>query len=200
MKRLLLGIFALTTLALNGYGGPLESTYRPGQSYQPAEQWFRDHEWNFDLFGIYAFSIHSGGNDRALGFDHAWGGGLDANYMFSRYLGIGLEGYGLAADDAIGQTSANLIFRYPIPGSRIAPYAYAGGGALFNDSDLDDLVDRRFRHFHHSDDTQGIGQFGAGIELRLTPNFGIINDFSWNVVNGDKNDFGVVRSGLRFAF
>ena len=196
LKRFFLGIFALTTFLLSSYGGPVESTYQPAQSYQPAEQWYRDHEWNFDLFGIYAFTAH----DRAVGIDHAWGGGLDANFMFSRYLGIGVEGYGLAADDALGQASGNLIFRYPIPGSRLAPYAYAGGGALFNGSELDDLVDRRFRHFHHHDDTQGMGQFGAGIELRLTPNLGIINDFSWNVVNGDKNDFGVVRSGLRFAF
>ena len=200
MKRFFLGILALTTFLVSSYGGPVESTYQPAQSYQSAEQWYRDREWNFDLFGIYAFTAHPYRDDRFLGVDHACGGGLDANFMFSRYLGIGLEGYGLAADDARGQASGNLIFRYPIPHSRIAPYAYAGGGTLFNRSELDDLVDRRFRHSHHHDDTQGMGQFGAGIELRLTPNFGIINDFSWNVVNGDKNDFGVVRSGLRFAF
>ena len=34
----------------------------------------------------------------------------------------------------------------------------------------------------------------------LTPNIGIINDFSWNLVGGDHNDFGIVRSGVRFAF
>jgi len=141
LKRFFLGIFALTTFLLSSYGGPVGSTYQPAQSYQPAEQWYRDHEWNFDLFGIYAFTAH----DRAVGIDHAWGGGLDANFMFSRYLGIGVEGYGLAADDALGQASGNLIFRYPIPGSRVAPYAYAGGGALFNGSEVDDLVDRRFR-------------------------------------------------------
>ena len=31
---------------------------------------------------------------------------------------------------------------------------------------------------------------GAGFEVRITPNFGVINDFSWNVVNGDRNDLG----------
>jgi len=201
VKGFFFGILALTTLVVRSYGGPVESTYQPTQSYQSTGQWYRDQEWNFDLFGIYAFTSQSHGDDRLLGVDHAWGGSLDANYMFSRYLGVGVEGYGLAADDAVGQASGNLIFRYPIPGSHVAPYAYAGGGVLFNGSELDDLVDRRFRRFHHhDDDTEGMGQFGAGIELRLTPNFGIINDFSWNVVNGDKNNFGVVRSGLRFAF
>jgi len=39
-----------------------------------------------------------------------------------------------------------------------------------------------------------------GREHRLTPDIGIINDFSWNVVNGDENHFGMVRGGVRFAF
>jgi hypothetical protein len=27
-----------------------------------------------------------------------------------------------------------------------------------------------------------------------------MNDFSWNVVDGPKNNFGMVRSGVTFAF
>jgi hypothetical protein len=201
MKKFIGGLFALTTgtMLATSYAGPPESTYQQQQhtAYQTGDEWFRDREWNFDLFGIYAFTGHSA--DRFLG-DHAWGGGLDANYMFSRYLGVGVEGYGLAADDAVGQASGNLIFRYPVPGTRIAPYAYVGGGVLFSGSGADDLVDRRFNRFRRHRDAEGMGQFGAGIEVRFTPNFGLINDFSWNVVNGDKNDFGMVRSGVRFAF
>ena len=34
----------------------------------------------------------------------------------------------------------------------------------------------------------------------LTPHIGIINDFSWNVVNGSHNNFEMVRSGIDFAF
>jgi hypothetical protein len=44
------------------------------------------------------------------------------------------------------------------------------------------------------------GQFGGGIEIRLTPHIGFMNDFSWNVVDGPDNNFGMVRSGLTFAF
>ena len=76
---------------------------------------------------------------------------------------------------------------------------YAGGGVLFNGSLIEDLVDRP-GFFRRSGETEGMGQFGAGIEIRLTPNIGIINDFNWNLVGGDHNDFGIVRSGLRFAF
>lgn len=204
-KKFIVGLFALTTFAASSYGGPVESTYTGTQEqtrYQAASEWYQDREWNFDLFGAYAFTTRPYRSDRYLGVDHALGGGLGANYMFSRYLGVGVEGYGLAADDAIGQASGNLIFRYPIPGSRIAPYGYAGGGVIFNGSRVEDLVDRgrSIGSIRRNSDAEAMGQFGAGIEVRLTPNVGIINDFSWNVVNGDRNDFGMVRSGVRFAF
>jgi len=36
--------------------------------------------------------------------------------------------------------------------------------------------------------------------IRITPHIGWTNDFSWNVINGPRNDFGMVRTGLTFAF
>jgi hypothetical protein len=200
MRKFLVIVLALAAFTITGHAGPV-APYRSAQEYSPSSQdWFHDREWNFDLFGTYAFTAAAYRNDRFLGVDHAWGGGLDVNYMFSRYLGLGIEGYGVAARDAVGQASGNLILRYPISGSRFAPYAFAGGGVIFNGSQLDDLVDRPFHRFRHDGDAEGMGQFGAGVEIRLTPNFGLINDFSWNVVGGDQNDFGMVRSGMRFSF
>ena len=201
MKKFIVGFAVLAMVGGFAYAGSLETSAKQQTNYQPAPlELFRDREWNFDLFGTYAFTARPYQSDRYLGVDHAWGGGMDANYMFTRYLGLGVEGYGLAADDAVGQASGNLIFRYPIPRTHLAPYGYAGGGVIFNGSDVDDLVDRHFHRFDHHNDAEAMGQFGAGIELRLTPNIGFINDFSWNIVNGDRNDFGLVRSGLRFAF
>jgi hypothetical protein len=202
MIKFIVGVFALTILAPTNYAGPVEPSDQQMQqqtTYQPSQEWYRDREWNFDLFGSYAFTARPYRSDQYLGTDHAWGGGIDANFMFSRYLGIGVEGYALAADEAIGQASGNLIFRYPIPGTRFAPYGYAGGGVIFNGSRLEDLVDRG-RSLRRNSDAEGMGQFGAGFEFRLTPNVGVINDFSWNVVHGDRNDFGMVRSGVRFGF
>ncbi len=41
----------------------------------------------------------------------------------------------------------------------------------------------------------------AGVlEYRFTPHIGWISDFSWNVVDGTKNNFGVARTGVNFAF
>jgi hypothetical protein len=45
-----------------------------------------------------------------------------------------------------------------------------------------------------------VGQFGGGFEVRFTPTIGLMNDFSWNVVGGPKNNFGMVRSGITIAF
>jgi len=199
MKRLIAGIFTLTTAVLSSNAGPVYSDGKTQAqtSYQATEQWYRDQEWNFDLFGAYAFTSRPYQSDRYLRTDHAWGGGIDANFMFDRYFGVGVEGYGLAAEDAVGQASGNLIFRYPIGQTRFAPYVYAGGGVIFDGSHNDDLVDR---DFHHHRDSRGMGQFGGGFEVRMTPHIGIINDFSWNVLDGARDDFGMIRSGIRFGF
>ncbi len=204
LKEFILSFLALATALSGVQAGPVESSSKEMQSAaeQQSQDWYRDREWNIDLFGAYAFTGTPYRNDRYLDADHAWGGGIAGNYFFSRYLGLGLQGYALDADDVIGQTSGNLIFRYPIPGTRVAPYGFAGGGVLFNGSGAEDLVDRGRNLFsvtRHSD-VEGTGQFGAGLEFRVTPHIGLINDFSWNVVNGAHNNYGVVRTGLSFAF
>ena len=57
-----------------------------------------------------------------------------------------------------------------------------------------------FHTDHSGSTTEAIGQFGGGIEIRITPHIGWMNDFSWNVVDGPENNFGLVRSGVTFAF
>jgi hypothetical protein len=53
---------------------------------------------------------------------------------------------------------------------------------------------------HSGSETRAFGQVGGGLEIRLTPHIGWMNDFSWNVVDGPDNNFGMVRSGVTFAF
>jgi hypothetical protein len=173
---------------------------------------------DFNIFGTY---------DRFLSADHAWGGGLDAKYFFHRYFGIGLEGFALAGrslhafldhgSDAaveehynvdhhtVGGALGTVTLRYPIGCSRFAPYVWAGGGGIFggsNDRPVGhDLANPGFvDRFRNNDDSKGMGQFGGGIEVRVTRHIGIISDFSWNIVDGPHNNFGLVRSGVTFAF
>ena len=49
-------------------------------------------------------------------------------------------------------------------------------------------------------ESSAVGLFGGGVEFRMTPHIGWMTDFSWNVVDGPQNNFGMVRSGLNFAF
>ena len=60
--------------------------------------------------------------------------------------------------------------------------------------------DPLYHTVHHGTTSEAVGQFGGGLEFRVTPHIGWMNDFSWNVINGPQNNFGMVRSGLTFAF
>jgi hypothetical protein len=175
--------------------------------------------------GTYVFTGNSWPDDRYIEADHAWGGSVDLKYFFHRYFGIGVEGWAVDArrsfDDifvdfnrdififntrhesrAVGSVLGTLTLRYPIPCTRFAPYVFAGGGAIFGGGERTELVgcDCEFQTRQTDSETRAIGQFGGGIEVRITPHIGWINDFSWNVVDGPRNNFGMVRSGLNFAF
>ena len=165
-------------------------------------------------------------SDRYLETDHAWGGGVDLKYFFHRYFGLGVEGFVVDAkrneidieaaapvfltvtkdEDhrAIGGALGTFTIRYPFHCCRFAPYAWAGGGAILNGGEKDVVtIDNRALTVttnHTNRETKGMGQFGGGLEIRLTRHIGWMNDFSWNVVDGPKNNFGMVRSGINFAF
>jgi hypothetical protein len=178
--------------------------------------------------GIGAPDFFAGGadGDRYLETDHAWGGGGDVKYFWHRYFGFGVEGFGLDAkrtrfdftgvptaggfvftkdEDrrAIGAVLGTFTIRYPIGCSRFAPYAWAGGGSIFGGGDRDRVVatgNGAFATEHGDGEGKGMGQFGGGMEVRITRHIGWMSDFSWNVVDGPHNNFGMVRSGLTFAF
>ena len=169
--------------------------------------------------------------DRYIGGDHAWGGGGDIKYFFCRYVGLGVEGFALDAskpgfnifedqavpifvhqrinhDHNIGSVLGTLTLRYPIPCTRLAPYAWTGVGAIFGGGERDTLhtqgppdafaVNAQTEHF--GSETKVLGQFGAGLEFRIARHFGWTNDLSFGVIDGPKNNFGMFRSGLNFAF
>jgi len=111
--------------------------------------------------------------------------------------------------NVIGAVLGTLTFRYPFHCSRFSPYAFVGGGGIFGGGQKGkferlqepgegfDIVQTTG---HTGGESKAIGQFGGGLEVRFTPHIGWINDFSWNVVDGTHNNFGMVRSGLNFAF
>ena len=169
--------------------------------------------------------------DRYIGGDHAWGGGGDIKYFFCRYVGLGVEGFALDAskpgfdifedptipifvhrrinhDHTIGSVLGTLTLRYPIPCTRLAPYAWAGVGAIFGGGERDivhtqgppDAFAVHAETDHFGSETKVLGQFGAGLEFRIARHFGWTNDLSFGVIDGQQNNFGMFRSGLNFVF
>lgn len=205
-----------------GYSGKeMKTTVAPA----PCPQWYADREWNIDLWGTYVFTGNEWREDRYIQDDHAWGGGVDLKYFFHRYFGIGVEGWVVDArreflevsgvevfqarieheSRAIGSVLGTLTLRYPIRCSRFSPYVFAGGGAIFGGGERERYHSSlgllpRISTEHLGSTTEAVGQFGGGLEIRLTPHIGWLSDFSWNVVDGRENNFGMARSGVNFAF
>lgn len=178
--------------------------------------------------GDFLFNENHG--DRYLETDHAWGGGGGIKYFYKYFgLGVeGFvldakrtrfdfdspaatpSGFLFTKQDdrrAVSSVLGTLTVRYPIGCSRYAPYVWGGGGTIFGGGERDRAVpafDRTGAPIvtttHSDSDTKAMGQFGGGIEVRIIPHVGWTNDFSWNVVDGPRNNFGMVRSGINIAF
>jgi hypothetical protein len=169
--------------------------------------------------------------DHYIGGDHAWGGGADLKYFFCRYAGLGVEGFALDAskpgfnifedqavpifvhqrinhNHTVGAILGTLTLRYPIPCTRLAPYAWGGVGAIFGGGENDVVhtqgppdafaVNAQTEHFGSK--TEVLSQFGIGLEFRFARNFGWTNDLSFGLISGPQNNFGMFRSGLNLAF
>lgn len=108
----------------------------------------------------------------------------------------------------IGSVLGTLTFRYPIACTRFAPYAWAGVGAIFGGGESDtvhtqgppDAFAVNAQTTHSGSETKVLGQFGAGLEVRFARHVGWTNDLSFGVIDGPRNNFGMIRSGLNFAF
>jgi hypothetical protein len=224
MKRLVLyllgfGVIASAAFAGESYSGKEMKQVAP----PPCPEWYADQEFNVSLWGTYVFTGNDWANDRYLEADHAWGGGGDLKYFFHRYFGIGIEGWVVDArrafedvtevgpaiivtkeheSRAVGAVLGTLTLRYPIRCTRFAPYIFGGGGGIFGGGERDHVVfEEGLVTTEHTDsETKAIGQVGGGIEVRFTPHIGWVSDFSWNFVDGPNNNFGMVRTGVNFAF
>jgi hypothetical protein len=225
MKKLTLSLCAAVALSSAAFGGT-ETYSKESKSVAPppCPEWYADKEFNLGLWGTYAMTGTEWRDDTYLVADHAWGGGIDAKYFVHRYFGFGIEGYGLRAnseesfdngfrrvyrgDDkrTIGSLMGTFTLRFPIACTRFAPYFWIGGGGIWGGGENHEfLLDRRqplgiVRHTFPTSTSKSVGQVGGGLEIRFTPHIGLTNDFSWNVISGSQNNFGMARTGLNFAF
>jgi len=134
--------------------------------------------------------------------DDTWGGGFDVKYFWSRYLGVGIEGLGLAAKtNFAGGGLLTMTGRYPF--GRFAPYITGGlgfidGGAtlyqFFNEKNVSNAQGfvTNEREFLTTDPVannhvRALGQIGVGLEFRATCHIGLMADFTWNFVFGQSD-------------
>ena len=210
MKKLALSLYALVALASAAFAGTEYSKESKSVVPPPCPQWYADNEFNLGLSGVYAFR----NDDDAfnLGWDNGWGGAVDAKYFMHRYFGLGVQGFFLDVDrdnnfnnnddDTVGGVVGTFTLRFPINCSRFAPYVWIGGGGIWGDRD-DFVVNAAggvVRRTGSDSNGRAMGQVGGGFEVRFTPHCGLTSDFSWNVVDGSNNNFGMARTGINFAF
>lgn len=233
MKKLVLTLTILAAACALASAGPERYSGKDKEIMQPAPppcEWYRATEWNVSIWGAFAFPGNDGSrssrdlirfhennegadnheedlghlsNDRFLARDQSWGGGGDFKFFFCKYIGVGVEGYALAANNTVGGALGTLTLRYPIGCSRLAPYIFGGLGGAFGGSHtvLSEFPEDIF-HTSDADNDDSVlaGEVGGGLEYRVTRHIGIMADFSWHFLDGPDNNFGMVRSGLNFAF
>lgn len=147
-------------------------------AHEESNEVFKANEWQIDVFGTYADV--TGGHTYKDGF----GGGVGANYFWTRNWGAGLEGYwweGAHNDVVLHNVGANLFYRYPIDEINLAPYAFIGPGG------------------HIDGSAQASGHAGLGAEWRFMEHFGLFADARYTITTSS-SDFILYRAGLRYSF
>jgi hypothetical protein len=223
MKKLILSLCAATAMVSAAYAGETYTKESKSVAPPPCPQWYADNEFNLTLSGVYMWTGNNWEDDKYFAVDHGWGGALDAKYFVHRYFGFGAQVWGARInsheifdsgfarvwgeeDSHIGGgVLGTFTLRFPISCSRFAPYVWLGGGGVWgggrdHDFFLDATSNLPIRREFEDSTAKWVGQVGGGFEVRITPKIGWTNDFSWNVVSGADNNFGMARTGINFAF
>lgn len=170
-------------LAAQAALGQDDLTNNPSLHHEPGDL-YRASELSIDGFGSASLGKYTldHPSDARVRHNARLGAGAGINYFITRNIGMGAEAYSEnTSGQFIDSASANMILRFPLGQSGLAPYAFGGGG----------------RHF----DTlkAWFGQGGAGVEYRFTPHVGVFID-ARAVVPDEAKYYGIARLGMRFAF
>lgn len=110
------------------------------------------------------------------------GAGAGLNYFFTRNIGIGGDAFSINTEHSFVDTAtANVIARFPIKETSVAPYIFGGAGYQFENRE------------------QWLGNGGLGVEFRVSEHLGFFLDARYVLPDKSPN-YGMGRAGLRFAF
>lgn len=143
--------------------------------YHPAEL-------SVDLYGVGLLHESDFNNGARARRNLRWGGGAGVNLFFTQYIGIGADADAISFHHSfVDTTTGNLILRFPIPETGLAPYLFGGAGYQFQGID------------------QVIGGGGVGLEVRVVPHFSFFIDARYMAAQ-KTDDFGIGRAGVRLSF
>jgi Outer membrane protein beta-barrel domain len=154
----------------------------------PQQDLFQAGEFQVDAFAAGAAGHYynpGGPNHNNIG---AFGGGIGANYFFTKYFGIGVDNSlggcvgGNGVSGAVDALQGQLIGRLPIESLHLAPYGMVGGGAFWGNNK-----------------GQGNGNVGGGLEYRITHSVGLFGDYRYLYGNNNLSE-NLFRAGVRFVF
>jgi hypothetical protein len=158
---------------------PLENTPLP------SDQVFRANELQVDAFGTLSVNeeILKNISGQRVTRNGRFGFGMGLTSYFCNYIGIGGDVYSENTEHSfINNASGNLYLRLPIQSVHLAPYIYGGGGYQFYPGAAE------------------FGQFGAGLDIRVTHHWGLFVDARYVMPAHDEENFGVGRAGIKFVF
>ena len=173
MKKILALFVVLPCLSMNTLHG--QSFWSDRFSYdRAAGTAYEVHEFSLDILGGYATRDKRGHDKDAFGI------GAGVNYFFTRNIGVGADTYADAFNVPY-LLNASGIFRYPIPETGFAPYAFGGFG----------------RQWEYA--PQWTGHLGLGLEFRINARTGVFLD-ARRVFAGQTSDYALWRAGVRLGF
>ena len=190
--------FGQTAISLAGPTETSEKQVLPPAA-PPPTSFFRANELDIGVFASYDKGL---GDLSTQGIgEHAWGGGLDVAYYPWLFGGFRFQGSALNishADQTAGIVTYDAVLRYPVdlvlPNFHLAPYAFGGVGGLLGG------LDGTNRFGRVRTDSKVLGNFGGGLEYRLTPHVGIFTEAAYDLIDGPNNNAVQINWGARFAF
>jgi hypothetical protein len=178
MKKAICSLFAALIVASPSFAGVAVTSGKTFKGPVPVEPCFKDHELQLDVFGSYVDTQGGGTSD-------GFGGGLAANYFFTRCIGVGVDGSWHGTDQDLWSLSARLIARWPLELNNstlcLAPYVFGGGGGQWGAAN------------------EGQWYLGGGLEYRATRKIGIFSEGRYTWAGADDSNVQV-RIGVRFVF
>ena len=163
--------------------------YEPNPSLADIVQSTTEGHTVYGTFDRYLGGDHAfgGGGDIKYFFHRYFGIGVEGFVLDAhRGAGFDLESNGVtfikerrSEDRAVGEVLGTFTLRYAIPCSRFAPYVWAGGGVIWGGGERDAIIFDGFGGvgevpvplFHtirHGTTSKAVGQFGGGLEVRIT--------------------------------